>query len=63
MLRLAIVLLVIALLAAVFGFSGAAGSFIGMAKIVFFVALVLAVLTFFGVGSRRGFFRRRYFWQ
>jgi uncharacterized membrane protein YtjA (UPF0391 family) len=68
MLRLALILLVIAVLAAAFGFSGAAGSFMGMAKIVFFVALVLAVLSFFGGGFRqgffqRGFFRRRYFWQ
>lgn len=58
MLRLALVLLVIALLAAVFGFSGAAGSFMGMAKIVFFIFLILAALSFVGGG-----FRRRYFWE
>jgi uncharacterized membrane protein YtjA (UPF0391 family) len=56
MLQLAIVLLVIALLAALLGFGGLAGSFVGLAKIVFFVFLVLAVLSFFG-GS---IFRRRY---
>jgi uncharacterized membrane protein YtjA (UPF0391 family) len=52
-------LLVVALLAALLGFGGLAGSFVGLAKIVFFVFLVLAVLSFFG-GS---VFRRRYFWQ
>ena len=59
MLQLAIVLLVIALLAALLGFGGLAGSFVGLAKIVFFVFLVLAVLSFFGGNV----FRRRYFWQ
>ncbi|MCY2994033.1 MAG: DUF1328 domain-containing protein [Planctomycetota bacterium] len=59
MLRLAITLLVIALIAALLGFGGVAGSFVGMARIVFFVFLVLAVLTLLG----GGFYRRRYFWE
>ena len=59
MLQLAIVCLVVALIAALLGFGGIAGSFVGVAKILFFVFLVLAVLSFFG-GS---IFRRRYFWQ
>ena len=56
MLQFAIALLVIALFAALLGFGGLAGSFVGLAKIVFFVFLVLAVLSFFG----GGFYRRRY---
>lgn len=53
MLRLAIACLVIALIAAVLGFGGIAGSFMGVAKILFVVFLVLAVLTFLG-GNYRG---------
>jgi uncharacterized membrane protein YtjA (UPF0391 family) len=59
MLQLAVFLLVVALLAGLLGFGGLAGSFIGLAKIVFFVFLILAVLSFFG----GNLFRRRYFWQ
>lgn len=54
MLRLAIALLLIALIAGVFGFGGIAGSFMGAAKILFFVFLVLAVLSFLAGGMRRG---------
>ena len=54
MLQLAIACLVIALLAAVLGFGGIAGSFVGVAKILFIVFLVLAVLSFLGNGYRRG---------
>jgi uncharacterized membrane protein YtjA (UPF0391 family) len=54
MLQLAIVCLVIALAAALLGFGGIAGSFVGIAKIVFVVFLVLAVLSFLGGGMRRG---------
>ena len=54
MLQLAITCLVIALIAAVLGFGGIAGSFVGVAKILFVVFLVLAVLSFFGGGVRRG---------
>ena len=52
MLELAITCLVIALIAAVLGFGGIAGSFVGVAKILFFVFLVLAVLSFLARGFR-----------
>jgi uncharacterized membrane protein YtjA (UPF0391 family) len=58
MLRLAIVFLVIALIAAFFGFGGVAAYSWEGAKILFVVFLVLAVLSFFG-----GSFRRRSFWE
>jgi uncharacterized membrane protein YtjA (UPF0391 family) len=55
MLRLAIFCLVIALILFVLGFGGIAGSFVGVAKILFVVFLILAVLSyFFGGGLRRG---------
>lgn len=53
MLQLAIFCLVIALVAAVLGFGGIAGSFVGVAKILFVVFLVLAVLSFFFGGRMR----------
>ena len=53
MLQLAIAFLVIALIAALLGFGGIAGSFMGVAKILFIVFLVLAILSFFGGGMRR----------
>jgi uncharacterized membrane protein YtjA (UPF0391 family) len=56
MLQLAITCLVIALIAALLGFGGIAGSFVGVAKILFVVFLIFAVLSFFGGGFRR----RRY---
>jgi uncharacterized membrane protein YtjA (UPF0391 family) len=46
-----IALFLIALVAAVFGFGGIAASAAGAAKIVFFVALALAVIGFF-IGRR-----------
>jgi uncharacterized membrane protein YtjA (UPF0391 family) len=52
MLQLAITFLVIALIAAVLGFGGVAGSFMGVAKILFIVFLVLAVVSFL-FGRRR----------
>ncbi|MFN7290563.1 MAG: DUF1328 domain-containing protein [Pirellula sp.] len=52
MLQLAITFLVIALVAAVLGFGGVAGSFMGVAKILFIVFLVLAVVSFL-FGRRR----------
>jgi uncharacterized membrane protein YtjA (UPF0391 family) len=52
MLQVAIALLVIALVAALLGFGGIAGSFIGVAKIVFVVFLILSVLAFLGYGTR-----------
>ena len=46
MLHYAIVFIVIALIAAVFGFGGIAASALGIAKILFFAFLVMAVITF-----------------
>jgi uncharacterized membrane protein YtjA (UPF0391 family) len=46
MLHYAVVFLVIALIAAVFGFGGIAASAVGIAKILFFVFVILAVLSF-----------------
>jgi uncharacterized membrane protein YtjA (UPF0391 family) len=53
MLRLAVLFLVIALIAALFGFVGVASFSWEGAKILFFVFLVLAVLSFVVGGSRR----------
>ena len=54
MLRLAVACLVVALIAALLGFGGIAGSFVGVAKILFVVFLIFAVLSFFlGGGGRR----------
>ena len=55
MLRLAIVFLVIALIAAFLGFGGVAALSFEGAKILFFIFLVLAVLSFLGYGVRRRF--------
>ena len=53
MLNLAVTFLVIALIAFVFGFGMLGATAIGFAKILFFVFLVMAVLSFFrGRGSR-----------
>jgi uncharacterized membrane protein YtjA (UPF0391 family) len=49
MLRWALIFLGVALLAAIFGFGGIAASAAGIAKIIFFVALVALVLS--GIGS------------
>jgi uncharacterized membrane protein YtjA (UPF0391 family) len=54
MLQLAITCLIIALVAALLGFGGIAGSFVGVAKILFVVFLIVAVLSFVGGGFRRG---------
>ncbi len=53
MIRLAITCLVIGLIAAILGFGGIAGAFIGIAKILFFVGLALFVL-FLVLGLRAG---------
>jgi uncharacterized membrane protein YtjA (UPF0391 family) len=53
MLRLAILFLVIALVAAVLGFGGVANYSYEGARIFFFIFLVLAVLSFFGSWHRR----------
>jgi len=53
MLHYAVVFLVIALIAALFGFGGIASSAVGIAKILFIVFAVLAVVSFlFGAGRR-----------
>jgi uncharacterized membrane protein YtjA (UPF0391 family) len=52
MLRLALLFLVIALVAALFGFPLVVGTSIEIAKIIFFVFIVLAVLTFLGGAFR-----------
>jgi uncharacterized membrane protein YtjA (UPF0391 family) len=57
MLRLAVVFLVIALIAGVLGFGGIEHYSWEGAKILFFVFLILAVLSFVGHG-----YRRRSFW-
>lgn len=54
MLRLAILFLVIALIAAVLGFGGMAALSFEGAKILFVIFLILAVLSFLGHGYRRG---------
>jgi uncharacterized membrane protein YtjA (UPF0391 family) len=48
----AITFLVIALLAAIFGFSGLAGTAVNIAWILFVVGLILAIV--FGLMGRRG---------
>jgi uncharacterized membrane protein YtjA (UPF0391 family) len=53
MLRAAVAFLVIALLAALFGFGGVAGVSMDAAKLLFVVFLVLAVISFLG-GAFRG---------
>jgi uncharacterized membrane protein YtjA (UPF0391 family) len=53
MLRLAVLFLVIALIAALFGFGGVASISWGGAKIFFFIFLVLAILSAIG-----GYWRR-----
>lgn len=52
MLRMAIAFLVIALIAGLFGFDLIEGMSVGFAKILFFVFLVLAVLSFLGGAFR-----------
>ncbi|HWO26614.1 MAG TPA: DUF1328 domain-containing protein [Kofleriaceae bacterium] len=47
----AIAFFVIALIAAIFGFGGLAASAVGIAKIIFIVALILATVSF--VAGRR----------
>ena len=54
MLQLAVVCLVIALIAVSLGFGGLTSSFVGLAKLLFVVFLVLAVLSFLFGGRIRG---------
>ena len=53
MLRWAILFLVIALVAALFGFGGIASMSYDAAKIIFFVFIVLAVISLIGGAFRR----------
>jgi uncharacterized membrane protein YtjA (UPF0391 family) len=53
MLNLVVTLLIIALIAAVLGFGGIATAAVGIAKIIFFVALVLFLVAAL-VGTLRG---------
>mgnify|MGYP003394310100 CR=1 FL=1 len=52
MLRLAVIFLVIALVAAFLGYGGVANYSYEGAKIIFFIFLILAVLSFLGGGFR-----------
>lgn len=53
MLHFAVVFFVIALVTALFGFGGIAAGAVGIAKVLFFVFLVLAVVTFL-FGAMKG---------
>jgi uncharacterized membrane protein YtjA (UPF0391 family) len=53
MLHYAVVFFIIALIAAVFGFGGIAAGAVGIAKVLFFVFLVLAALSFVANLMRR----------
>jgi uncharacterized membrane protein YtjA (UPF0391 family) len=57
MLQLAVTFLVIALIAAFFGFAGVASLSWAGAKILFFIFIILAVLSFLGHGFRGRYFR------
>ena len=46
MLRYAVIFLVIAIVAAIFGFGGIAAGAVDIAKILFFVFIIIAVITF-----------------
>ena len=55
MLHYALVFLVIGLIAAVFGFGGIASGAMGIAKILFFVFVVMAIVTFvLGLLKKKG---------
>jgi uncharacterized membrane protein YtjA (UPF0391 family) len=58
MFQLVITLLIIGLIAALLGFGGIAGTAVGLAKIVFVVAIVLLVASLI-FGGMRGSFGRR----
>jgi uncharacterized membrane protein YtjA (UPF0391 family) len=55
MLRWAVIFLIIALVAALFGFGGLAGTAVGIAKVLFFIFLILFVVSLLvgGFGARR----------
>jgi uncharacterized membrane protein YtjA (UPF0391 family) len=55
MLKLAVISLVIAAVLALLGFGGAAGTFVGIAKILFFIALaIFAVFLVLGLLAGKG---------
>jgi len=58
MLNLAVTLLIIALIAAVLGFGGIAGAAVGIAKIIFMIAIVLFLVSLLAGGMRGSFGRR-----
>jgi uncharacterized membrane protein YtjA (UPF0391 family) len=58
MLNLVVALLIIALIAAIFGFGGIVAAAVGIAKIIFFVAIVLFLISLVFGGFRGGFGRR-----
>ncbi len=49
----AIIFLIVAIVAAVFGFGGVAGTAVGAAQLLFWVAIVLAVISFIASLVRR----------
>jgi uncharacterized membrane protein YtjA (UPF0391 family) len=53
LLHWAVIFLVIALVAAFLGFGGLAGTAVGAAKILFWVAIILGVLSFLASLARR----------
>jgi uncharacterized membrane protein YtjA (UPF0391 family) len=55
MLSWVVTLLIIALIAAVLGFGGIAGTAIGLAKIIFYVAIILFLISLIFGYSRGGF--------
>jgi uncharacterized membrane protein YtjA (UPF0391 family) len=58
MIRLALVALIIAGVAALFGFGGVAGAFVGIAKMLFFIAIALfTIFLVLGLLAGRGIAR------
>lgn len=53
LLHWAIVFLVVALIAGFLGFGGVAGTAVGAAKLLFWVAIILAIIAFIGNMVRR----------
>lgn len=53
LLHWAIVFLVVALIAGVLGFGGIAGTAVGAAKILFWIAIILAIVSFVANTMRR----------
>jgi uncharacterized membrane protein YtjA (UPF0391 family) len=53
LLHWAVVFLVVAIIAAVLGFGGLAGTAVGAAKLLFWVAIILAIIAFIGNAMRR----------